>query len=327
MNRFLIRRTATALVVVVAVMTLSFFVLRLAPGDPSNVYIDARMSAAQQDQLRRSLGLDRPLLEQYSRWVAAAARLDLGDSFVHNRPVTRVLADHLGPTLLLAAVSLLIQFGAGIGFGVLAARREGTRTDRLVRWVSLGLYSTPHFWLGLMALMLLSYRTGWFPGGHMASVGAEEWSAPRQFLDLLHHLTLPALALGLAMAGGVTRYVRNSVLEVYDQPYIRSARAAGVPERRILWPLTLKNALVPVIHLAGLSLPYLMSGALITEVVFSWPGMGRLTFEAIRNRDYPLILGATLLAAVMVVLGNLLADLAHAAIDPRVRDEITDAPT
>lgn len=328
MSRFLVRRTASALLVVVAVMTLSFFALHLAPGDPSTVYLDARMSTAQQEQLRRSLGLDRPLLEQYFRWVGAIVlRADLGNSFDYNRPVTRVLIDHLPPTLLLVAASLLVQFGAGIGLGVLAARREGSRVDGLVRWLSLALYSTPHFWLALMALLVLSYKVGWFPAGHMASVDAAEWSAPRRWLDLLHHLTLPALGLGLAMAGGVARFVRNSFLEVYDEPFIRSSRAAGVPERRILWPLGLKNALVPVIQIAGLSLPYLMSGALVTEVIFSWPGMGRLTFDAIQVRDYPLVLGATLLAATMVVIGNLLADLGHAAVDPRVREEIADAPS
>ncbi|MFQ5527265.1 MAG: ABC transporter permease [Thermoanaerobaculia bacterium] len=326
MSRFLVRRTATALIVVVAVMTINFFALHLAPGDPTTVYLDARMSPAQQDQLRRSLGLDRPLLEQYLRWVGAIVlRGDLGDSFGHNRPVAWVLADHLPPTLLLLTTALLVQFVAGIGLGVLAARREGSWVDALVRWLSLALYSTPHFWLALMALLALSYNLGWFPAGHMISVDAADWSQPRQWLDRLHHLALPALALGLALAGGVARFVRNSFVEVYQEPFIRSSRAAGVPEGRILWPLGLKNALVPVIQLAGLSLPYLMSGALVTEVIFSWPGMGRLTFNAVQGRDYPLVLGAALLTAVLVVVGNLLADVGHAAVDPRVRRAITNA--
>lgn len=318
----------TAVLVIAIVLTLAFFAVHLAPGDPTARYLDSRMSQAQQDQLRQALGLDRPLPEQYLRWLGSIVlRGDLGFSFSHNRPVTRVLAEHLPPTLLLAITALLMQFGAGIVLGALAARREGSRADRTVRWLSLVLYSTPHFWLGLMALLLLSYRAGWFPASGMSSVDALDWGgwwSLRRLLDTAHHLVLPASALGLAMAGGVARFVRNALLEVTHENFIRSSRAAGVGEGRILWLLALKNALVPVIQLAGLSLPYLISGALVTEVVFSWPGMGRLTYGAILARDYPVILGATLLAAIMVVAGNLLADLGHAAVDPRVRREITD---
>ena len=325
---FLVRRTVTAALVVAIVLTLTFFAVHLAPGDPTTRFLHPRMSRVQQDQLRRTLGLDRPLPEQYFRWLGSIVlRGDLGFSFVHNRPVSRVLAEHLPPTLLLVSAALLIQFGAGIALGALAARHEGSWTDRTVRWLSLVLYSAPHFWLGLMALLLLSYRTGWFPASGMSSVDALDWGrwwSPRRLLDTAHHLALPASILGLAMAGGVTRFVRNSLLEVTRENFIRSSRAAGVNERRILWLLTLKNALVPVIQIAGLSLPYLLSGALVTEVIFSWPGMGRLTYGAILARDYPVILGATLLVAIMVVAGTLLADLGHAAVDPRVRAGITD---
>jgi peptide/nickel transport system permease protein len=315
----------SAILVIATVLTLAFFTLHLSPGDPTARLVDPRMSKAQQEQLRHTFGLDRPLAEQYARWLGAVAgRGDLGFSFVHNQPVARVLARHLPPTLLLAAVALLIQFAAGIALGVVAARRVGSPTDRLVRWLSLLLYSAPQFWLGLMALLLFSYRLGWFPASGMASVEALDWSAwsPRRWLDTAHHLALPAGVLGLAMAGGVARFVRNSLLEITAQPFVGSARAAGIPEGRIVWLLALKNALVPVIQLAGLSLPYLFSGALVTEVVFSWPGMGRLTYGAILARDYPLILGATLLAALMVVAGSLLADLGHAWVDPRVRREV-----
>ncbi len=328
MIAFLARRTVAAALVVAVVLTLAFFALHLAPGDPTTRFLNPRMSQAQQDQLRHTLGLDRPLPEQYVRWLGSILlHGDLGFSFVHNRPVSRVLAEHLPPTLLLTAAALWIQFGAGIALGVLAARREGSWRDRTVRWLSLVLYSAPHFWLGLMALLLLSYRTGWFPASGMSSVDALDWGrwwSPRRLLDTAHHLALPASILGLAMAGGVARFVRNSLLEVTRENFIRSSRAAGINERRILWLLALKNALVPIIQIAGLSLPYLFSGALVTEVVFSWPGMGRLTYSAILARDYPVILGATLLAAILVVAGSLLADLGHAAVDPRVRQGITD---
>ena len=324
---FLVRRTVAAILVIAIVLSLAFFVIHLAPGDPTDRFLNPHMSQERQDELRRSLGLDRPLPEQYLRWISGVVlRGDLGVSFAHNRPVSRVLAAHLPPTLALAAAALAVQFAVGVGLGGLAAWREGSTGDHILRWLSLILYSTPQFWLALMALLVGSYRLGWFPASGMSSVAALDWGAwwtPRRLLDTALHLALPALVLGLGTAGGVARFVRNALLEVKGRNFVRGARAAGIGEHRILWVLALKNAVAPLIELTGLSLPYLLSGALITEVVFSWPGMGRLTYAAILARDYPLILGSSLLAAVLVVAGSLLADLAHAAFDPRLRHELT----
>lgn len=323
MTRFIVQRLGAAAVVVAIALTASFFALQLAPGDPTNIYVHPKMSAEQQSQIRQSMGLDRPLFARYGHWLKAIVlHQDLGFSFKFNRPVTQVLFEHLPPTLLLASAAILIQFAVGIGLGVAAARRKGLLLDHAIRALSMLLYSIPQFWLGLMALLVLSYGAGWFPGGHMASVAASEMSRPTRLLDLLHHLALPALVLGLASASGTARFVRNSLIEVASERHFHSARAVGVGEGRLFWVFGLKNALGPVLQIAGLTLPFLMSGALVTEVVFSWPGMGRLTFDAILARDYPLILGATVLSAILVVLGSLLADLGHAVADPRTRAQI-----
>lgn len=322
MTGFIARRAATSVLVVAVVLTLTFLAVHLAPGDPTTRFLDPRMSEAQQERLRHSLGLDRPLVEQYLHWVKAVVSGDLGFSFVHNQPVERVLVRHLPATMVLAAAAMLIQFAVGIGLGVAAARRENGLVDRTVRCLSLLLHSAPQFWLALMALLLFSYRLGWFPASGMSSVDALDWDGGwslRRGIDAAHHLALPAAVLGLSLAGGVARFARASMLEITGQPFIRSSRAMGVREGRIHWRHALKNALVPVIEVAGLSLPYLFSGALVTEVVFSWPGMGRLTYGAILARDYPVILGSTLLAALLVVTGSLLADLGHAWVDPRAR--------
>ncbi|MEE9562597.1 MAG: ABC transporter permease [Thermoanaerobaculia bacterium] len=320
MTGFLLRRLVASLLLVVVVLTLTFFLIHLAPGDPSNLLLDPRVSRQHQEALNRLYGLDRPLLVQYGSWLRASLlEGNWGVSFVHRRPVTAVIADHLPQTLLLSATALVIQFGVGILLGVGAARNAGSRRDHLIRLGALSLYSLPLFWLGLMALLLLSFIWPIFPSGHMSSVGADQLPAWQRLLDLLHHLALPALVLGLASAGAITRFTRNSLLEVIDEDFVRTARAKGVDEGRVFWSHALRNSLAPIIQLLGLSLPFLLSGSLVTEVVFSWPGLGRLTYDSILSRDYPVILASTALAATLVVAGSFLADLLHAAADPRVR--------
>jgi peptide/nickel transport system permease protein len=235
--------------------------------------------------------------------------------------VKRVVLDALPATLILGAAALLVEQAAGLVFGIAAARRPGSAVDHAIRIVSLLLYSQPGFWLGLMAILLFSLVWPVLPAGHLYSVGAEEMGFGERLLDLLRHLILPATVLGLAEAGSVVRYVRSSLLDVLGQEYIRAARAKGISERRVVWVHALRNALPPLIQVMAISLISLLSGALIMEVVFSWPGIGRLTFEAILSRDYPLVLATTAFSAVMVLAANLMADVLHALADPRVRDE------
>ena len=320
MIRFILRRLAASLLLLYLVLTATFFLVHLAPGSPVNLLAeDQRISAEKRENLKRIYGLDRPLPEQYVRWLAATARGNWGTSFTYQRPVVSVVLDAVPATLLLAFAALLVEQVAGVALGIAAARRAGSAADHAIRVGSLLLFSLPAFWLGLMAILLFAVIWPVFPTGHMYSIGAEDLGPGARLLDLLRHLALPALVVGLSQAGSVCRYVRASVLDVLGQEYIRAARAKGISERRVIWAHALRNALPPVIQVLGLSLGALLSGILIAEVVFSWPGIGRLTFEAILGRDYPLILATTAFSAVMTLLANLLADVLHALADPRVR--------
>jgi peptide/nickel transport system permease protein len=320
-SRFLLRRSAAALLLLLLVLTATFFLVHLAPGDPLGQVEDARMTAAQKAHLKEIYGLDKPLPAQYLAWLSAVVlHGDWGFSFADQRPVAAMVADALPPTLLLALAALAVQYGLGLLVGVAAARRPGTAADHLIRIVSLLVYSQPVFWLGLMAVLLFSLTFPILPASHMRSVGAAELSTLPRLADLVRHLVLPALVLGLHGAAGIARFVRGSLLEVLSKEYVTAARAKGLSERRVVWVHGVRNALLPLIQVFALSLSGLLSGALITEVVFAWPGLGRLTFDAILGRDYPVVLATTALSAVLVVGGNLLADLLQGWADPRLRD-------
>ncbi len=316
------RRLGAAALLLLLVLSLLFALLELAPGDAADRLLDPRIGGEQQRALRAAYGLDRPPHERYLRWLAAILRGDLGISFRHNRPVAEVLGARLGPTLLLAAAALLVQNGAGLLLGVAAARRAGRRADHLIRAGSVLLYSLPTFWLGLLALAFLSEGLGLFPLGHMRSVGAADLAPAARLADLLHHLALPALVLGLAAGGATARFVRASLLDTLGEEFVRTARAKGLSRRRIVWLHALRNAATPLVQILGLSLPALLSGALIVEVVFSWPGVGRLAFTSVMARDYPVVLATTALSGALVILGSLAADLLQMALDPRLRDGV-----
>ena len=321
MSTFLLRRLAASLLLLLLVLSITFLLLHLIPGDPTRVGEgNNRMTAEQRENLRRVLGLDRPLHEQYLTWLSGALRGDLGTSFSQQRPVAEAVLNALPGTLLLASAALFVEFGAALLLGVAAARRPGTAVDHSIRIGTLLLFSQPVFWLGLMAILLFSYVWPVLPAGHMRSVGAEEMGTVERLVDLLRHLLLPALVLGLTNAGATARFVRGSLLEVLSSDYIRTARAKGLSERRVVWVHGMRNALPPLLQIAAVTLPALLNGSLVTEVVFSWPGLGRLTFGAILARDFPLVLGTVAVAAVLVISGNFVADLLHALSDPRVRD-------
>jgi ABC-type dipeptide/oligopeptide/nickel transport system permease component len=316
---FVARRLGQGAVVVFAVATLVFVLLQAAPGDPLSI-VEERISPEALERLRRNFGLDRPVSEQYVRYITSLARGDLGVSLTQHRPVLDALAGAIPNTLLLAAAALLVDFALGLSIGIFQATRPGTRTDAALSALSITLYSTPVFWLGLLLAVVFGQGLGWFPvGGATDPIAYASLSPAGRVLDRLHHLVLPALTLGLAAAGYTARHQRSALLEVMGQDFVRTARAKGLRERVVLLRHALRNALLPTITLAGLAFPVLLSGSVLVESVFSWPGMGRLAAEAIGRRDYPLVTGAALLAAVMVVLGSLLADLAARAADPRLR--------
>ncbi len=321
MIRDVVARLLQAAAVVLLVATLTFVLLHVAPGDPLATLGESRSVPPEVvAQMRRNLGLDQPLYVQYGRYLANLARGDFGVSFSLHRPVWDAFRETVPHTLLLTAAALLVDFTVGIGLGVVQGTRAGSRLDRVLSATTLTLFSMPVFWLGLMLLLLFGQTLGWFPVGGMRDPVAGALRSPLgQLLDLLRHLTLPALTLGLVGAAGTARYQRSALLEIIGLDYVRTARAKGLSERIVLFRHALRNSLLPAITLLGLSLPALLSGTVLVETVFAWPGMGRLSADAIFRRDYPVVTGAAILAAAMVVAGNLLADALYHAVDPRTR--------
>jgi peptide/nickel transport system permease protein len=294
-------------------------VLHLAPGDPTERFADPRVPRAQLEELRALYGLDRPLPVQYAAWLAATVRLDWGISFQYQRPVRMVLAQRLPPTLLLGAAAFVVQVSAGMALGIFAARHANRFGDHATRAFALGLYSLPGFWLAVMLSLLLTGIFPVLPSGGMTSVFARDFSPLARLGDLLSHLMLPALALGLPLAAPVARLLRNGLLEELGKEYLLAARARGLGERAVFLR-ALRGAAAPLVQVTGLSLPALLGGSVVIEYVFSWPGLGATVYDAIHARDYPLVLAATAFTGGLVIAGNLAADLALAALDPRVME-------
>lgn len=316
---YLLRRLVAAIALVLALLTVVFFLVRAAPGDPLDRFADPELGAAERAQMRHALGLDRPLPAQYLQWLGGVARGDFGRSLRQHRPVGAILAEAVPPTLLLTLTSYLVHLAVAVSLGVLMARHRGRPWERAASVAGLALYAMPGFWLGQMLVLVFCRLLGWLPASGMLSSDAAFWPWPARALDLARHLILPVTLLGVASAMGTARYLRNGLAEVLAQDYVLAARARGLPERLVMGRHVLRNGLLPVVTLAGLSVPFLLGGAVVTEVIFAWPGMGRVTVEAIFARDYPVIMATSALAAVLVVLGNLLADVAYGLVDPRVR--------
>jgi len=319
--RLVMKRLAGALPLIFGAAALVFVALETAPGDPADLLLgESPVPPEVRQRVERVYGFDRPPLERFASWTLDLfLRGDLGWSHSRSRPVRTLLSEALPATLRLAGAALLLHTVLGILLGVLSAAWRERWPDRALSLASLLLYAMPTFWLGLMSILLLSHVVPLFPASSMSSVGAEDWSILARWGDALWHLTLPALVLGAASAAGMARFVRAGMLESLGQEFIRAARARGLGSGRLLWRHALRNALLPVINLVGLSLPILVSGSLVTEVVFAWPGMGRLTYDAILAQDVSVVLASTMLAAWLVVAGNLAADLAMLAADPRIR--------
>jgi peptide/nickel transport system permease protein len=321
MIRFILKRLLHAVPILLGVSILLFFVLHFAPGDPSYYYFNPDSSPETQARMAQNLGLDQPLAVQFLRWISAFVRFDFQYSLIHHRPVTTLILEALPRTLVLSASALVLMFGGGILLGVFSAARRNTLADHTVSVLSLFFYSMPTFWLALMLILLFSLLLPIMPASGLSSPNADLLPPLRQLLDRLWHLVLPALTLGLSGAAGIARYARGSLLEVAGQEYIRTARAKGLSERQVLFKHSLRNGLIPVITLFGLSLPFLFGGSVLVEWIFAWQGMGWLMVGAIGQRDYPLVIGCTFFYTLMVVLGNLAADLLYRAADPRIRRE------
>ncbi len=322
---YLIRRTLQAVPLLWGLLTVTFFLIRLAPGDPATFYLDPSIDPSAADQLRKNLGLDEPILVQYGKWLGVMPPFEgvlqgqFGVSFSRHEPVLSILAEAARNTIILTGLALMVDLLIGISLGIVSALKRGRWLDKTISVVGLFFYSMPNFWLGLMLILIFSLWLGWLPASQMHSIGAERLSAFEYVQDFIAHMIMPVFVLGIASAASTVRYMRSSMLEVLNQDYIRTARAKGLSERRVIGQHALKNALLPIITVVGLSFPFLLSGAVITEVVFAWPGMGRVTVDAIFARDYPLIIGCTLMAGILVIVGNLFSDVMYAVADPRVR--------
>ena len=325
MGNYLLRRILGAIPLVVGVATLIFFVLNLAPGDPAAMYSNPNLPVAVIEQLRRNLGLDQPIYIRYFKWLGSFFTGHFGYSFAQGRPVLDILLEALPATLILAFWALIVVFVLGVAIGIYQAVRQYSVADGVLSVSSLFFYSMPSFWLGLMLMLLFSLKWHeWglpfaLPATGMTGVDYDYLSFGHKLLDRAAHLVLPVLTLSLVLAAGIARYTRGQMLEVIRQDYIRTARAKGLPERTVILKHALRNSMIPVITLFGLYLPLLFSGAVFVEVIFSWPGMGRVIVDAILQRDYPVVMATSFLFALMTVFGNLIADVLYAVADPRIR--------
>jgi peptide/nickel transport system permease protein len=304
MLTFITHRLAGALLVVFGVVSIVFLLIHLIPGDPVEIMLGEAASVTDREALRVSLGLDQPLAHQFIAYLKALLKLDLGSSFHSHRPVVELLLERLPATLVLAGMTLLITLLMAVPLGIVAAVRRNSLWDSGAMSFSMLGVSVPNFWLGPLLILVFSLWLGWFPVSGRESFGA---------------VVLPAITLGTGLAAVLSRMVRSSMLEVLGEDYMRTARAKGLVPSRIIFHHALRNALLPVITLLGLQLGALLAGAVITETVFSWPGIGLLTIEAIQSRDYPVVQACVLLISVSYVLINLLTDIAYAWVDPRIR--------
>jgi peptide/nickel transport system permease protein len=321
MLAYLIRRCLLAVPLLLGITVVSFVVLRLAPGEPEVVgqELQAEAGSARQS-LRQLYGLDQPLWVQYGRWLGRLARLDFGRSFAPDgRPVLAKIAERIPLTLTLNLLQLTVTLGVAVPIGVLAATRRGSWFDRgTTLFVFIG-FATPDFWFALLLMLLFGVQLGWLPVSGIRSLNFEYLPFWSQVWDLVSHVVLPVGVAAFHGLAGLSRFMRGSMLEVIRQEYVRTARAKGLSERQVLGRHALRNALLPVVTILGLSIPGLLGGSVIIETIFALPGMGQLFVQSAFSRDYPVLMGLVVIGATLTLLGNILADVAYALVDPRIR--------
>ncbi len=312
MSRYLLVRLLQGIGLLVVVSAVIFLIVHSAPGGPeilNNPDVDPETAKA----IARDLGLTDPIIVQYARWVGRAATGSLGRSYQHQVPVITLIRNRLPNTLLLAGTALGVALLVAIPLGVISAVRRYSALDYMATIGAFFGVSIPNFWLGIMLIVLFSVTLGWLPSAGMRTAGVETGLA-----DLLRHLVMPAIVLSTFPLAQLMRYARSSMVEVLSQDYVRTAQAKGLSPRRVLGTHALRNALIPVVTVLGVVTPRLLSGAVITETIFAWPGLGRLAVDAAITRDYPVIMGLTMATAVLVIVSNLLTDVAYVALDPRI---------
>jgi ABC-type dipeptide/oligopeptide/nickel transport system permease component len=319
MSGYVARRFAQLLPIILVIVVVNFFLIRLAPGDPISYIIgDAAVSEEFVADLRQKLGLDGSLLYQLGIYLGNVARGDFGYSFVSRQPVLEVILDRLPATLLLMITQYALAIAAGILLGVVSAQRQGSKLDAGVTLISVIGYAMPVFWLGQMLMLIFANKLGWFPAQGMLSM-RYELSAFDKALDIGHHLVLPAVTLAFFNLALIARLTRSNMLQVLRLEYIIFARSKGLRESTVVFRHALRNAVLPVVTIIGMNVKTLITGAVLTETVFAWPGLGRLTYDAIYSRDYPVLMAMFIIVGMLVVVANLLTDIAYAYLDPRIR--------
>ncbi len=314
MRRYLLRRGVQVVPLVLAVIVVNFVLIHLAPGDPASALAGDSASPEYQAELRERFGLDKPVPVQLAIYLGNLLTGDFGFSYSFKRSVLEVILERMPATLLLLGAAIVPAVVLGTLLGALSARHRGGWADRVVSLLSLALFSVPVFWSGMVLVLFLSLGLGWFP-----TSGMRDYSGDSSIWTTLHHLTLPALALSLHTLPVFARLTRSAMLEILDNDFVRTARAIGYPERTVIYRHALRNALLPTITVTGLQVGTMFAGALLTETVFAWPGMGQLMYQAVFQRDYPLLMGTFLITSIAVAICMLLADLCYALADPRVR--------
>ncbi len=318
MAAVLLRRLLFAIPLILAVIVVTFALIHLAPGDPAYLLAGDAPTPEFLAQIRQQYGLDRPLGEQLLTYIGHAAQLDFGTSIYFKRPVFAVILERFPATLLLTFCALLLAAAGGIVLGVTAARHRGTRTDGLLSTISLAGYSIPTFWLGQLLVLVFAMWLNWLPTGGYTSTRVS-YTGLRYGLDVAQHLILPVASLALFELGLIARFTRTAMIEALDREYITVAHAKGAGEDRVVWRHALPNALLTTVTVIGLEFGVLLAGAVVTETIFGWPGLGTLFYDAVFRRDFPLLTGCFIFAACAVIVANLLTDLLYAALDPRVR--------
>jgi len=311
---FLLNRLWQSAILLVIVSIIGFMVLNLIPGGPlAQFTLDPSITQADIDRLAEQMGLNRPLVVQYLDWAGRMIQGDWGSSYRDGSPVLTVIRRHLWATFLLMGSSTAISIAIGTWIGIRGATHRYSIFDYTATVGAMIALSVPTFWFGLVGIYIFSLKLGWLPAGNMYTIG------DKSFLDIMYHLILPSIVLSLVNVATWSRYMRSATLDVINQDFVKTARAKGLPERRVLMKHVVGNALLPMITLAGMHLPSILGGALVTETVFTWPGMGRLFLDSLGYSDYPVIMGLLMFSAILTLIGNLIADLVIALVDPRIR--------
>ena len=325
MLKYTLRRLAYLLPTLLGITFITFFIISLAPGDPVSAIQSgiggSNISPEAYDAMLELYGLDKPMVTRYFIWLGRLVTLDFGDSFLDHRPVATKIKERLPATLLLNGLSLLLALVVALPLGLHSAVRQRSRFDKVGGAVLYMLYSLPSFWVALLLIMFFGVKLGWLPFIGVESLGADPMGFFGRLWDRILHLVLPVVTLTYGSLAFLSRFVRGSTLDVIRQDYIRTARAKGLDDRSVVYKHVFKNTLIPVVTLLGILLPSLISGSIILEYIFSWPGVGALFFDAVLSRDYPTVMGLSFVSAMLVLFSTLIADLLYALVDPRVAYE------